>query len=216
LVTSFYALVIAVLLVPGGYLISGGSPDSLRDIYEEWMVWVAIGMVVIGQALLLFLSVDTTRKKLTPRAKLLLSYSVTALFLGLLTFAIVWSLGAGLIGDKLFASPFEEMLDSRAKVLLWWLGLWAIWGAIFYLFSKQAVKPITALVGWLLKGSVLELLIAVPCHVVTRQREDCSAPFVTGFGISAGIAIMLLSFGPSVLLLYKKRMAATTNRSRRG
>jgi hypothetical protein len=32
--------------------------------------------------------------------------------------------------------------------------------------------------------------------VVARQREDCSAPFATGFGIATGIAIMLLAFGP--------------------
>jgi hypothetical protein len=44
--------------------------------------------------------------------------------------------------------------------------------------------------------------------VMVRRRHDCSAPVATSFGITTGIAIMLLSFGPGVLLLYKKRMDA--------
>ena len=53
----------------------------------------------------------------------------------------------------------------------------------------------------------LAFLIAVPAHVIIRRRNECSAPVINSFGITTGLAIMLLSFGPSVLLLYKKRMA---------
>jgi hypothetical protein len=58
----------------------------------------------------------------------------------------------------------------------------------------------------LLRGSVLELLIAMPALVIRRRHHDCSAPLETSFGITSGIAIMLLSLGLTIVLLYKKRM----------
>ena len=89
-----------------------------------------------------------------------------------------------------------------------WIGVWVIWGGVFYQYYRDSSKALSSLVSWLLKGSILELLIAVPAHVVVRHRHDCSAPFVTGFGIVTGIAIMLLCFGPGVLALYKKKLDA--------
>jgi hypothetical protein len=81
---------------------------------------------------------------------------------------------------------------------------------------RNSTDPVTRAVAWLFRGSVLELLIAVPAHVIIRRRHDCSAPVVNSFGIASGIAIMLLSFGPSVLLLYKKRMAAYSTKAPEG
>ena len=90
---------------------------------------------------------------------------------------------------------------------------WAFWGVLFYLFLRNSSAVVDQVVTWLLRGSILELLVAVPCHVIVRRRNECSAPVVTSFGIVTGIAIMLLSFGPSVLLLYKKRLDAYASRS---
>ena len=92
--------------------------------------------------------------------------------------------------------------------LLWWLGLWVMWGIIFYIYHRGAPSGVDRAVSWLLKGSVLELLIVVPAHVVVRRREDCSAPLATGFGIATGIAMMLMCFGPGILSLYQKRIEA--------
>ena len=62
------------------------------------------------------------------------------------------------------------------------------------------------LTKWLLRGSILELLVAVPCHVIVRQRNDCCAPFITFWGIATGMTVMLMSFGPGVFFLFAARI----------
>jgi hypothetical protein len=58
---------------------------------------------------------------------------------------------------------------------------------------------------WLLRGSILELLIAVPSHVLVRRRDDCCAPAGTFWGIATGISVMLLCFGPGIFFLFVAR-----------
>ena len=62
------------------------------------------------------------------------------------------------------------------------------------------------LTRWLLRGSILELLVAVPSHVVSRSRGDCCAPMGTFWGIVTGLSVMLLAFGPGVYFLFVARM----------
>jgi len=204
LVTGFYALVVVLLMLPGADYLADGELD--QELYAEWLLGVGILVLVAGEALLLFLSVDRSRRLLRPRRHLLVSAATVALMLGLLTFAAVWSLGAGFLGDDFPPEAYRGWVDTRAKIIAWCLLLWVFWGLVFALYLQRRPVLLTRLLSWLLKGSVLELLIAVPAHVVTRHREDCSAPGVTALGVATGIAIMLMSFGPGVLLLYKKRI----------
>lgn len=206
MISALYALILVLLIIPGGSML-GGSPLSDSpwlesfNIYEGWITWVWLLAILAGQAALLFLSVDTSRKRLKPQRHILVSLAVGTLLTGLLTFAAAWSLTAGIWGDNCL-----DWVGSQAGALAWTIGLWALWGIIFYLYTRKKPGRTIKWVGWLIKGSVLELLVAVPCHIITRHREDCCAPAVTGFGIATGIAIMLLAFGPSVLLLYSRRL----------
>jgi hypothetical protein len=200
-ITIAYVLIVVGLLLPGATFLVGAH-GSLWGVYKAWIVWIPIGIVVAGQALLLFLSVDTSWRRLKPRAHVLVSCLLTATLLALVTGAGVLSLGFAAYGDK-FGGHF---LDSGTNLMVCWGGLWVAWTVFFYLYSRNSPTLIARAASWLLKGSVLELLVAVPSHIIVRRRHDCSAPVVTSFGIATGIAIMLLSFGPSVLLLYKKRM----------
>ena len=210
-ITVFYALVVVCLLLPGGLFLAGqpGFFDlsgSYGNFLAHWLTWIWIAILVAGQALLLFLSVDTSRKRLKPRQHVLVSLAAAALLLALLAYAAIWALVGGLTADAIFGEPHSPLIDTEPKILGWLLALWLLWGMIFYLYARGTPERAARAIGWLLKGSVLELLIAVSAHVVVRQREDCSAPVLTGFGIVTGVAIMLLSFGPSILFLYKKQM----------
>jgi hypothetical protein len=207
-ITFCYALILLVLLLPMAVALVGShlSPSYLwqgiMEACHQWRVWIPLGIFLSGQALLLFLSVDTSFRRLQPRAHILVSCTVAALLLAVLTAAGIWSFGSGISGDEFGDTYFS----TERNVWGFCFVLWLLWGILFYFYFRDSSAIVTRLLSWLLKGSVLDLLIAVPCHIIVRRRHDCSAPIVTSFGIASGLAIMLLTFGPSVLFLYKKRL----------
>src|SRR5262249_46691642 len=81
---------------------------------------------------------------------------------------------------------------------------WLVWALVFYHFAKadEAGTLVQRVTRWLLRGSILELLVAVPSHIIARHRQDCCAPLVTFWGIVTGLSVMLLAFGPGVLFLF--------------
>jgi hypothetical protein len=214
-ISVFYAVIVFGLLVPAAAILAGDDhplwrifSKDLIAVCSDWLCWLPIVAVLAGQTILLFLSVDTSFKKSKPRAHIALSVTVGAMLFALLSFAVVYCVGFAVQGEKFQLGPADDLLG----VIAIWLALWVAWGIVFYLYFRNVSDVTTRIVSWLLKGSVLELLIAVPCHVIVRRRDECSAPIFTSFGIVTGIAVMLLSFGPSVLLLYKKRLDAYSTR----
>jgi len=201
-ITTVYALIVLILVDPFVALITNNGYLFRGNYYSEWLLWVLVAALVAGEALLLFVSVDTSRQRMKPRSHILVSCVTGAMLFALLAYGAICSLGVGVYGDK-FGGGF---FDSRARILSAWGVLWLLWGIVLYLYLRNSVAVVTRIVSWLLKGSVLELLVAIPCHVIVRRRGDCCAPAATSMGIATGIAIMLLSFGPGVLFLYKKRL----------
>ncbi len=203
-VTFFYALIVVVLLVPAAVLLDSSDPFSLSlfaSAYRASATWILVGIAVAGEFLLLWLSVDTTKKRLKPRTHIAISALLTAAFVAIITLVAVFGIAVAQWGDR--GIPDFVAATTLGIALL---VLWLIWTVVFYRLYRNATDPLTKTVAWLFRGSVLELLVAVPAHVIVRRRHDCCAPVVTSFGIYSGIAIMLLSFGPSVLLLFKKRI----------
>ena len=182
-VTSFYVAAMLLLIVPGCFLL----------LEWIWPPWLYAGILVGGQMLLLFLSVDTSWRHAKPRQHIAVTIALASFFTAALAWFALFSIEVAIYGDR----P-PPLWKDQEDLFVWtalgvWIGLWIFWGGIFYHYYRDSSNIVSALVAWLLKGSVLELLIAVPAHVIVRQRGDCSAPAVTGFGIVTGIAIMLLS-----------------------
>ena len=57
----------------------------------------------------------------------------------------------------------------------------------------------------LLAGSVLELFVAIPMHLVVRRRTECCAGMMTALGIGVGVTVMLIALGPAVFFLFYRR-----------
>jgi hypothetical protein len=175
--------------------------------------------------LLLLLPIHIAERRLPARRPLKLPVIITAFFLANLCFAGIFSILCVLFKDRAFdlfnwfaflaATPNQNGQsndhNSGRSVLfsmfLMMLVLWLVWTVVFRNFAKQddpdaLLKRITR---WLLRGSILELLIAVPSHVIVRRRDDCCAPAGTFWGIATGISVMLLCFGPGVFFLFVER-----------
>lgn len=214
IITLFYAAALLVFVVPGSVLLVS-TPHGILDfhkramsLYGQWPIWICFAVLVLGEVLLLSLTVDTSERRLKPRTRILVSALTTGFLLAVLTVAAVLSVVMAYWGDN--APGIGWFLVVGAFVLPW-----LFWGIIFARVCRESNDPVSRAAKWLLRGSVLEVLIAIPSHVIVRRKDECCAPIMTGFAISTGIAIMLLSFGPSVLLLYKKRMESLRVRAAR-
>jgi hypothetical protein len=206
-VTSFYAIVLLALLAPAALLLVDPGEhwtSAFAEIYREadGTAWTWAGLLIAGQVLLL-MRVDRSWRKLRPRTRV----AVTATMMGgataLLVLALVGSILAAIAGDRGRLAEVNERLFSHfiATVTVSWI----VWAAVFSAYYYRVPQRIANAVDWLLTGSVVELLVAVPAHVIVRRRNDCSAPGVTAFGIVTGTAVMLMCFGPGILALFQRR-----------
>ena len=204
------------------------------EVYHEWMFWVWLVVMLAGQALLLLVPLDLARERPVSRRKLRVPVVTAGFLLGLIGLTGLLSLLCLFLGDWGIAvipwsaeksSEIVEAIPALKQMflnagfqpdddffsVLTIIGLivasWMIWGLIFYRATREddAASLSVRAMRWLLRGSILNLLVAVPTHVVVRHRDDCCAPAASFAGIVTGISVMLLSFGPGVLFLFAAR-----------
>jgi hypothetical protein len=235
LTVLLYASALVLLTVPVTLVAFGNwgkdprSASSLNDIlqiYLAWGYWLWLFVLASGQALLLLLPIHIAERRLPARRPLKLPVIVTAFFLANLCFAGIFSVLCAIFTDRAFdlfnwfaflattpnqtgqPNNNDSGWSTLFSMILMMLVLWLIWAVVFQNFAKPddpdaLLKRITR---WLLRGSILELLIAVPSHVIVRRRDDCCAPAGTFWGMATGISVMLLCFGPGVFFLFVERV----------
>ena len=221
LVTAFYALVVLLLLSFGMVFLAENWWDldpAYQSDFDELVIisLIPTAFLVCGQVLLLFLSVDTSWRRQKPQRHAKVTAGLVGIMVTILTLAICLAVATALWGDN-FDIPILDEIEREDLQLVVFLAtiavIWGIWGVVFYRFSNSSSNVVDSALNWLIKGSVLELLVAVPCHIIVRQREWCCAQYVSAYGIAAGIAIMLMAFGPSAMFLYKRKFGEYKDRT---
>ncbi len=202
LVVALYFLILVVLTAPL-ILVAFYPLSSAHDAFSpfsNWMYWAGLGVMVLAQGVMLLVPVDLARGRPVAQRPVFWTILASGLMVGLLGF------GAAISIDEFIrkgnADPFHPPFPWVVLALLW-----VIWTIVFHRTgrSADAMDRVTRQCRYLLKGSILELLIAVPTHIVARARDYCCAGVMTFFGIVFGVAVMLISFGPGVFFLFVAR-----------
>lgn len=206
-VTAVFLAMVLALSAPLVSICLGPGQD-LATVYQAQGPILIAGLFLV-QALLMLVPVDITQRRPKSRRRLLVPVITTAFLLAIAVVGIAFSLLAAAKGDAGFEAFGKSNLNFLAVVGIVFAVSWLVWACIFWRYAQKD-RPktlIKRLMNRLFGGSVLELLVAVPAHVIVRQRQDCCAPLVTFFGISSGLVLMLLAFGPGIIFLFAVRFA---------
>ena len=222
LTVLLYALALLLLTAPVLLIAFGnwgrnennfGLHEVIQNFYLNWGYWLWLVVMVAGQSLLLLLPINIAERRLPARRPLKIPVIVTAFFLANLCFAGIFSIlcavfkddGIGIFGFLNFfpTNPQDKQADGFPfGMIMAILAFWIIWAVIFRNFARSddpdsLLKRATR---WLLRGSILELLVAVPSHVIVRRRDDCCAPIGTFWGIATGLSVIAALLRPRRVL----------------
>jgi hypothetical protein len=207
IVAGLYGLILIALTVPvTAVAFFSTKPEGMKlreivQLYQTWQYWVWIAVMILAQAALLKVPVTAANRRPMARRSLWLTVGAAGFMMGSVCLGAIYSIYEFIFLEK---GP-SEALGWAAFGL--GLMIWIAWAVLFYRLGKEGAPEdvISRQCRLLLKGSVLELLIAVPTHIVARSRDYCCAGFMTFFGLTMGISVMLFAFGPAVFFLYADR-----------
>jgi hypothetical protein len=207
IVAALYLLILAVLTVPALLLafVPEAAPKEAAQVYLHWQYWLWLAVMAVSQCALLAVPVRLAGGRPVTRGPVWRT-------------VLAGGLMAGGLAAGAFLSLYELVFRDKAgdphhfNACCWTFPLlgaatWTLWAVVFARMSRS-VPPadwVSRQCQWLFQGSVLELLVAVPTHIVARCRDYCCAGFLTFVGLTMGVSVMLFAFGPAVVFLFAER-----------
>ncbi len=206
-IALLYALTLAVLITPAFNFAWVVNMDELFlkgklklgllfGGWENWQYWLVIVILLLNQWALLALPVDVAHKRPARKRSLVFQVAASALSIGILIAGLVIGVSEVVKGS---------LPDNFGWIFVGVLGIcWIFWARVFSTWSRKFEPDdfIRRTCHTLFKGSALQLLVLVPCHIYARNRHECCAGIGTAFGLACGLAVMLVSFGPGIYFLY--------------
>src|SRR5947208_14191495 len=168
IVAGLYLLILAVLTVPVimlAFLPQGDWKEALAAYSYAWY-WVVLGVMVSGQLALLAVPVRVASRRPVTRGALWPTLLAGGLMMGGMVSAACCCLYEFIFRDKGDWNWIALVATGLGGLT------WCVWLFVFFRMSKtaDARDVVSRQCQLLLKGSVLELLIAVPTHIVARYR----------------------------------------------
>lgn len=190
-------------------------------VFFSWRFLAGLTILLVCQLALLIVPVEKAENRVVTKRAVIFPIVAAGLMMALLMVGLVISVSefftrneelAGInlmfFGEKDFPGLTEALAQPTVQraigVLIF---AWLAWALIFFRWSRK-LEPGTLVekqCRMMYRGSILELLIAVPTHVIARSRDYCCAGFSTFVGIVCGVSVMLISFGPGIFFLFAER-----------
>lgn len=179
-----------------------------ESLAQGWF-WLILGVFLIAQALMLVVPVRAAWDYQIKPRRMAVPIATTCTLLAILVAGVLFSGIAILFRDKdVSYASIGCLLVAGVSWLVWW------W--LFRKYARASADHVIDVTGRaLIRGSIVELLVAIGCHIWVRRRGDCSSPVLTFLAICAGFATMLCAFGPSVFYLLVARARQMVPRNSR-
>ncbi|MBN1489922.1 MAG: hypothetical protein JXA69_08395 [Phycisphaerae bacterium] len=185
LLSLYILLILGLVLLPA---VTGADPEGA-------LIWFAMLGLNLGLQVI-FVLVPAREADLKPvaRRRLLAPVLGGAFLMALLM------IGLGLSLFELF-----RIDDNGWAVILLLAPLsWLFWGGLFWALTvgRDNYHVVRKLFGWILSGTLLQLLATIPSHFIVTRRPGCLVGLLSGWGLVAGLFVLVWAFGPGVAILF--------------